>query len=834
MRTPNRFLTLLTAALCWSCQQAALQQAPAPGLTLSLDSGSMQTRAATDFETAINHFDYFFFSDPAGTAPIPGMHARVSGSSTVLDTRDGQPYAPLRYNTSYLYMVANFPGTSFDHSRDWTLDELLTLDVDAPLFTEQGVCSHLVMDSYDSEDGSYLVRLTPREVDESRSVTVSLSRLAAKLTVELHVEPTLAGTEPGEVWTPILGGLQAYYVNALNNGLTLAAAPVRRAGLEDETGYDYIAYPATYPLTAGGTDYVFTTDPAYTYPQTWASGDNGEPYFKIVLPWISNVRGSANFYYKLEILRPAGQTRTLNRNSWYKAVATLSVIDTAGDYIDIPADYSVEAWAEFGQSGSPDLTAARYFSVPVREYELFSDEELDIPFYSNSAVHAYLNEISYYHYGTTDRIQYVFRYTGEANTNVTLPTRDANNRTVPAAARETNRYQVSVDNTAASARFTHTLAKVYTERTIKLTLKNEDGRSEQVIIRQHPSIEVKTTSTNNVFVNGHFARATAGVHVNGEGNRLQGVEYTTKYSYDSGQKRYHSSNSAYTANNSRYWLSWNQRQNNTTNGGWAGAENGTPLVYDMFWTANAADFPYGTVAGDWGFGGTPYQTIVAVSAFNDETKTYSFRRNNTTETRTYHIGDPRVASTLFDGLRHYLYQSSNLRSPAATGPAVYKDWEQPDKILMTTKNADDGNLIAPRILVCSFYNSILTNTDRGRGVNAVTYDDACRRAATFQENGYPAGRWRLPTEAEIMFMVQRQLDEVIPYLWATGEYWCANGRVVSVNRDTGVATFKDNASNTSDSDGRQRAWARFVYDLWYWGDDPMPDAETYWPNMHEH
>ena len=49
-----------------------------------------------------------------------------------------------------------------------------------------------------------------------------------------------------------------------------------------------------------------------------------------------------------------------------------------------------------------------------------------------------------------------------------------------------------------------------------------------------------------------------------------------------------------------------------------------------------------------------------------------------------------------------------------------------------------------------------------------------------------------------------------------------------------MATFKDNASNTSDSDGRQRAWARFVYDLWYWGDDPMPDAETYWPNMHEH
>jgi hypothetical protein len=25
---------------------------------------------------------------------------------------------------------------------------------------------------------------------------------------------------------------------------------------------------------------------------------------------------------------------------------------------------------------------------------------------------------------------------------------------------------------------------------------------------------------------------------------------------------------------------------------------------------------------------------------------------------------------------------------------------------------------------------------------------------------------------------------------------------------------------------------RFVYDLWYWGDEPMADTETYHPNMH--
>ena len=72
-------------------------------LVLKLDGGQMETRTVdTSLETAIDHFDFFFFSDAAGTTPIPGMHGRAEGSSKRLDTQVGAEYEALRSVTSYV------------------------------------------------------------------------------------------------------------------------------------------------------------------------------------------------------------------------------------------------------------------------------------------------------------------------------------------------------------------------------------------------------------------------------------------------------------------------------------------------------------------------------------------------------------------------------------------------------------------------------------------------------------------------------------------------------------------------------------------------------------
>jgi hypothetical protein len=90
------------------------------------------------------------------------------------------------------------------------------------------------------------------------------------------------------------------------------------------------------------------------------------------------------------------------------------------------------------------------------------------------------------------------------------------------------------------------------------------------------------------------------------------------------------------------------------------------------------------------------------------------------------------------------------------------------------------------------------------------------RCASYQEDGYPAGRWRLPTEAEIVFVYTLAHDLNLlpnPY-YESSHYWANAGR-----------QFYNSAFNTTQqgTSGQNRTgWSsRCVYDLWYWGDDPV-------------
>ena len=114
------------------------------------------------------------------------------------------------------------------------------------------------------------------------------------------------------------------------------------------------------------------------------------------------------------------------------------------------------------------------------------------------------------------------------------------------------------------------------------------------------------------------------------------------------------------------------------------------------------------------------------------------------------------------------------------------------------------------------------------GSTQLNFLNVTKRAATYQEAGYPAGRWRLPTEAEIAFIASRQYDETIPKLFTVGStYWAGSGRTVTINNN-GTVTFNNATTSTTD-------FARFVYDLWYWGEEPAAgdnSSNQYHPNGH--
>lgn len=828
-------LTILSAAaVLASCNRVESLPQPQFGgdqFILSLDSGALVTKAgetnAPEFETKIDHFDFFFFEDAAGTQPTDGMHGRVSGASKQLNTGIGEAFEALRLGTHYVYILANYPD-EIDHTNNWELEDILALPVSSKLLTsfdETGVatfCNYLVMDSYDEATGKYTTELTPTMIQEQRECVVGLSRIAAKLTLTLDIEEKVIGSDgtERETWIPIIRDLEAYYVNALNNNSTVSAEPVRRADLQVYTEDQYLTYPENYHMTKV-TDYKYVLDDVYTYPQTWSSEDNGEPYFKVYLPWMSDLRGSSNFYYKVTVPRSESNKWTINRNSWYNVEVKLSVVDAVDDYVEVTANYTVHPWSGSSVPGAPPFASARFFDVPNNEYEIYSQEELTIPFSSSSAVSVYFTEISYTHYRVGTGVTYTFNYTeSDGTTPLTLP-REYDGATIsPTIAQDRNPYSLVIDG--KTVKFSHSLNNIYTVRNIKFVIKNSDGGEPvTVTIKQHPAIEVKSYGTNNVFVNGHFARATEGVHVNGSTQKM-GAPFVLHYSEEAGQTRYHSDDNAFRQatgynDSAGYWYP------GATN--YSGSEGNSPQV-----VSRVASGRYGWIEGDVNRS-VPYLIEITVSAFNENNNTYTYKEDGVTVgPKKFILGDPRVeGGSRFAELANvsgsgnkgaYLYKSSTLRDEdgnITTGDAEYRAWEEPMKILMSSTKKEDGAIIAPRFIVSSFYNAQPAS---------LTFEECQKRAATYQEAGYPAGRWRIPTEAEIMFMVQQQQRSVIPALWGVGSnYWCADGRYVTVASSGSDVNF--HAATATD-----RKVNRFVYDIWYWGDEPMEDQETYWPNKH--
>ena len=815
-------LTILSAvALLASCNRVEPQPQPqfnGNGLILALDSGSMTTKADDEapalpaFETKIDHFDFFFFDDEAGTTPTDGMHARISGASTQLNTGIGQTYEALRLGTHYVYILANYPGT-IDHSDNWKLADLLALEFESELasFDDEGAatfCDYLVMDSYNETTGKYTQKVTPATVQEEGEVKVGLSRIAAKLTLTINVKDKVRGTM-GDNWTPILKDIQAYYVNALNNKSTVDATPVRRANLESTSGQEYVTYPTNYKLTSTG-DYSFVLADVYTYPQTWKGEDNGEPYFKVFLPWLSDKRGTSNFYYKVTVPKPdEGSTWVISRNSWYNVTVELSVVDSIDDYVEVTGTYSIHPWGGSATPGGPPLNAARFFEVPTRTFQMYSSESLSIPFSSSSTVEAFFTDINYYYYGDKDTKHYDFTFQeSDKRASVTLPT-TYNGATIPVAGRDTNPYSVTVEG--KSVVFSHSLSGLFTNRSITLVIQQKDNPSNRAVITilQHPAIEMIKHSTNSMFVNGYFGHVA--LPVDGDGQPFA---------------RHNGYTWQYAASNPDQPSTFYHSTKNTT---------GTTLNQNGTFNFTDGQYGWGSVYGNTGFDSsisqTPFMTEVVVSAFNTTNDTYEIRYGSETaeaETKTYRIGDPRKTAESqgysATWLNNYLYSETytyNTNGTVASTTEVTRAWQEPLQVLVASQQASEREVIAPRFLISSALNV----------TGGVRWYGAVRRAATYQEAGYPAGRWRLPTEAEIAFIMARQQEGSLPTLFAnTSIYWSADGRALKGQKGHPIISYVTGTNDDGTSVSLDRP-LRFVYDLWYWGDEPA-DPNQYHPNGH--
>ena len=484
-----------------SCSNEALEKDTAKGdfesFTLRLSNmDPVQTKALTGNkipgedarnENTITHVDYFFFGDEAGTSLL--YSGRLSASD--LTAVSGQDYTyekefdvtndfpNIKYGC-YAYVVANYPRTI----TATTLEGLMALTLTSDWTQAQ---SSFVMDTYDSATGSAVHALTPKTTAEVKTIDLPLTRVAAKIVVNLKIAKSFTD-KVGDLWEPVVSQINHQFVN-FRKTATLAGLPLEGTPLEGDptgtavdqnygnTSSTHEGLTANDDVTVGGKEYYsYTVAPYYTYPQTFNTSNNKSPYVKFQMQWVNEDKGSNNFYYKF--LAP--ELTTFERNRIYMFNATIDVIGgTEDDFAEVVDVIYVADWWAPGTI-SATYESAKYLSVVNHSYTIYGEDSITVPVISS------------------DDIQIV-SFTG---TKKNLKT--GNSVTVTPTV---------IANGKESFKLTHDLVNDITDElydctpiTYTVTIKHVAGglsKTETVTIVQYPNIYVERVLSNGyVWVNG--------------------------------------------------------------------------------------------------------------------------------------------------------------------------------------------------------------------------------------------------------------------------------------------------------------------------------------------
>ena len=190
---------------------------------------------------------------------------------------------------------------------------------------------------------------------------------------------------------------------------------------------------------------------------------------------------------------------------------------------------------------------------------------------------------------------------------------------------------------------------------------------------------------------------------------------------------------------------------------------------------------------------------VTVSAFDSSTAEYI-------------IADPREPANNDNFVfRETISETSAVR---ATGTDAFGD-----STLTGYRGAITGDvsehLIAPQMLFSSSY---ISNGENN--VNTYNYlTNGKYRCAGYQENGYPAGRWRLPTPAEILYVGRLGAEGKVEGIFVNN--------VVYLSSNGGYRYLESNGGSVT-KEGDTSATLRCVYDLWYWKDKCADVTDFIW------
>lgn len=628
---------------------------------------------------------------------------------------------------------------------------------------------------------------------------VNLTRAAAKINLNVSFpEKVEIKDEAGKVietWQPLLTNIQQNIHVSLNNGVKEATAVPAGKPSSDEAYFN--SNLKTFEYKTGEYPYKMVV-PFYTYPNSWTESieETRKTTMTLIVPWYrnNNTNDFHTFYYQVPVV-PA-DTTALRSNRSYTVNLKVGMLGSLVPDTPVKVDnvsYQVVDWGE-KEVGIP-IEDYRYLVVNPNVYTFNNETNMSIPYYTSHPVEVVNINITYERFNfvsepSNSEVGRVVNFTIDDeqinNTNEKYPDQkictssldniadqaylniyhplnlwtpyDKDGNEVHLAGH--NKTYANLDELEAERKVTADSISFYkpieddafSKYTITCTLRHIDRPeySEEITIYQYPAIYIEADRNP-------ASKPDGNVFVN---------SYTNKASNSSGG-----------------------------------------VFGSIFGLIPTEDIPVHNM--------NPNMYIINITSLS-QNNTFSVKDEATEHIDTYNyvINDPRAkfcTNGLSGGDTPTNYSALITRT---SDQGVAGSWcEQAKSLYPGTERRleyyyptlEDGsvkNVIAPKFRIASSW---------GVTVGILrTY--ARRRCALYQEQQYPAGRWRIPTLAEFSYINKLSNEGKIPILFTPNVvYWTSEGLYKGTSDGEIIRV----------SNQEEQKAVRAVYDEWYWNQYPQ-------------
>ena len=851
MRKIYILLFTLAAACCFTgcTREDAVETAGNGDVIIRLEVDGLETKSAANAdENYVESLQVLVFKDvnaapakyltpviTAGAGPFEQSYATLTdfGGFSAAELKDAVVFAVANYATSLSSVTSLADAKSKVVNADGFLDDTAEgWKVKAnPRFvmTAQGGFTM----GTGSDAGKAVASLTLRRLASKVSIQITYASVDPENPIVTEDEANKTKT----VWTPMTeGNVRVYLSNAVNNGKLEGNAdtPV------------LFTYADNHPEGEG----TLSSSAFYTYPTTWASDSDNAPFIKIIQPWSYKTikyegtsasptnpvvidQNVVELYYK--VMFPG--ITSLAANTWYQPTVTLNVLggESNRNMVELSTTgFDILPWGSVsaGAGGLSPIVieSAKYIAVERENTIVNNGGTVSIKYVASGATTLSVVKIHKMVYGNNSMIEREIyptkdalvddNYAGAGGTGTIASGSTSDpwfGNTYGTDPEKPNEGVITLKHKLSTTFGDPNFAARPYIYQLKLHLNGESADLDKLFyITQNPSMLVEgELSDGYVNVNDHVSFKDDGTFW-GQNYVYTAPSYTHPDNYNSSSAN---PTSQATGKNILVHDIW-------TNGAYAAVSNS-----GYFYEGRSGQARYSAAHGFYhrlfSFNLGTINSYVDLVHLSGSTNKCEYRIIvSFSPSSGYYIIDPRIQASELATEDVFLYKTINFStvkgdlgteryfSPFSDVDDDNNPIHKAVKKYSPARKTGAEKMLAPEIMVASSYSR----------TGAVFYESAVLRCAAYQEDGYPAGRWRLPTEAEIEFLIELSNHNAIPNLF-DGDYFASSGRYFDSTDDTFYNIKKENNTVTGTKPGitydDYRHGTRCVYDTWYWGRDPV-------------